>query len=317
MRLRSLPARAWHRTLDAGNAVHVPRTGRRLGLGDLVRRTLDGTSRNNTMSFARSIAFSWLLAIFPLTVLAISTLGLFHASGMLLTAIEQARDAMPTDAYRLLTDTIVPRLTSGEQDARLGIGAAISAAIALWGVSGAMREVMTALNVMYGVRETRGRLRTYLLSIVLAIGATMLVVTAALLLVGGPRIAAFISSHTTLGAGFEQAWSIVRWPVLALLVLTAFALVYRHAPNVERRLRLVSLGSIAAFLGWLGFTWLFGLYVNTFGSYSRTYGALAGVVVLMLYLAYSSFIVLLGAQVDRVIEEHRYHDDTRKFEKQT
>lgn len=173
MRLRSLPARAWHRTLDAGNAVHVPRTGRRLGLGDLVRRTLDGTSRNNTMSFARSIAFSWLLAIFPLTVLAISTLGLFHASGMLLTAIEQARDAMPTDAYRLLTDTIVPRLTSGEQDARLGIGAAISAAIALWGVSGAMREVMTALNVMYGVRETRGRLRTYLLSIVLAIGATL------------------------------------------------------------------------------------------------------------------------------------------------
>ena len=87
-------------------------------------------------------------------------------------------------------------------------------------------------------------------------------------------------------------------------MLFAFALVYYFAPDVEQRFKWISPGSIAAVVLWLLFSLLFSFYVNNFGSYNKTYGALAGIAILMLYIYYTSYILLLGAEMNQVIEEH-------------
>lgn len=101
-----------------------------------------------------------------------------------------------------------------------------------------------------------------------------------------------------------REWITVQWPVLLGLVLLAFALIYDYAPAVEQRFRFITPGSVTALLGWLGFSLLFQLYVQTFGSYNTTYGALAGFALLMLYIYWFSYILLLGAEVNQVIEQH-------------
>jgi membrane protein len=107
-----------------------------------------------------------------------------------------------------------------------------------------------------------------------------------------------------LGAVFQTVWTIVQWPIVACIVFFAFALIYYVAPDVEQRWRWISPGSVLAFAFWLLFSLLISLYLDTFGSYDKTYGALVGVIVLTFYIYYSALILLIGAEVNQVIEWH-------------
>jgi len=161
------------------------------------------------------------------------------------------------------------------------------------------------MNVMYEVDEARPFWKKYAISIFLSLGVALLLITALVLVVFGPQIGGAIASVVGLGAVFQTVWSIAQWPVLVLFVLFAFALVYYFAPDVEQKFRWVSPGSILAVLLWLLFSIAFSLYVNTIGGNTfASYGALAGVAILMLYLYYSAYIVLLGAEMNQVVEEH-------------
>lgn len=286
---------------DAANRWRVPLTDGRLGGGDLARRTVSQIRRDHVLSFAKSIAFSGVLALFPLLILVVLLLGILEAEPLLLRLVETSRAAIPDEAYDLLTAEVIPSITSGNQ-AGLTLGAALSVAVALWGVSGAMRSTMEALNVMYGVGESRTFVAKYLMSLVLAIGAAVLLILAAVLVVAGPALASLVANYTGAGDALEIAWLVLQWPLLAGLVLLAFALLYYFAPNVDQEFRFISPGSLIGFVLWLAFTGLFAIYVNNFGSFSATYGALAGVVVVMLYLMYSALILLVGAEINQVVE---------------
>jgi membrane protein len=175
--------------------------------------------------------------------------------------------------------------------------------LALWGVSGAFRSVMEAMNVMYEVEEDRPAWKQYAISILLSLGVAALILTALVLVVFGFDIGEAIANTVGLGGVFEVVWKVAQWPVLVGIVLFAYALVYYYAPAVEQSFKFVSPGSIAAVAIWLLFSLAFSLYVNEFGSFGA-YGSLAGIIVLMLYIYYSSFIMLIGAQLNQVIEEY-------------
>jgi membrane protein len=117
------------------------------------------------------------------------------------------------------------------------------------------------------------------------------------LMVGGPAFA------NTLGDVGKWAWLVLQWPVMLALVLVGLALVYYFAPSVEQEFKWVTMGSIIATVMWLIFSIVFTIYVNNFGSYNKTYGTLAGVVILLLYMYYTSFIFLFGAEANQVIED--------------
>jgi membrane protein len=174
----------------------------------------------------------------------------------------------------------------------------------MWGASGGFRSVMEAMNVVYGVEEGRPLWKRYLASILLSLAVVALVLSALLLLVFGSEVSAAAASAFGFGAFFERVSDTLEWPVLASFVLLAFALVYYFAPDVEQRFKWVSLGAVVAFAFRLLFSLLFSLLVNSFGSFNATHGSLAGVAVFMLYLYYSSFIMLVGAEMNQIIEEH-------------
>jgi membrane protein len=288
---------------QTGNEVPIPMTRRRLGLVEFFKRTAQEINEDHLAAFAGNLTYKGLFALFPFFVFLLSLLGLFGSPDLLTNLLDQARGVLPADAVSLIEDQLVGIAQSRTQGA-FTAGAVLSLLLALWGVSGAFRSVMEAMNVMYEIEEDRPFWKVYGMSIFLSLGVALLLIIALVLVVFGPEIGGAVADTVGLGFVFQLVWNIVQWPVLLGIVLFAFALVYYFAPDVEQRFKFVSPGSIMAVVMWLLFSLLFSLYVDNFGSYDATFGAFAGIIILMLYIYYSSFIMLVGAQINQVIEDY-------------
>jgi membrane protein len=283
-----------------GNEVEVPMT-RNLGTVEMLKRTFREASEDHLAAFAGNLTYKGLFALFPLFVFLLSLLGLFASPDSIQTLLDSISAAMPESAATFLREQLVS-IASSQAESAFTIGAIVSIAAALWGVSGAFRSVMEAMNVMYEVEEARPFWKVYGISIFLSLGIALLLLSALALLVFGYDIAEAVASYVGLSAIFTFTWKVVQWPLLLVFVLLAFALVYYFAPDVEQRFRWISPGSIVAVVMWLLFSFAFSAYVN-FSDLGATYGSLAGVAILMLYLYYTAYIVLLGAEMNQVIEE--------------
>ncbi len=287
---------------EAGNEVGVPMT-RNLGVVELLKRTFKEVGEDHLAAFAGNLTYKAFFALFPFFIFLLTLLGLFNAQYLVSYLVEQVNQLMPQGATTFVQDQLLA-IAQGQAEGALTIGALVSVLLALWGVSGAFRSLMEAMNVMYEVEEGRPFWKQYLISIFLSLGVAALLLVALGLVVFGPQLASTIADVTGLGSIFEWAWTIAQWPILIFFVVFAFALVYYYAPDVEQRFRWISPGSIIAVVVWLVFSLVFSFYVNNFGSYNATYGALAGVIILLLYIYYSSFILLVGAELNQLIEEH-------------
>jgi membrane protein len=283
-----------------GNEVEVPLT-KDLGLVEMLKRTFKEADEDHLAAFAGNLTYKGLFALFPLFVFLLSLLGLFASPDSIQTLLDSISAAMPESAATFLNNQLLA-ITSSQAESAFTIGAIVSIAAALWGVSGAFRSVMEAMNVMYEVEEARPFWKVYGISIFLSLGIALLLLSALALLVFGYDLAEAVASFVGLGSVFTFTWKVVQWPLLLVFVLFAFALVYYFAPDVEQRFRWISPGSIVAVVMWLLFSFAFSAYVN-FSNLGATYGSLAGVAILMLYLYYTAYIVLLGAEMNQVIEE--------------
>ena len=284
-----------------GNEIPVPMTRRRLGLAELLKRTAKEIQEDHLAAFAGNLTYKGLFALFPFFVFLLSLLGLFGAPDLLQTLIEQARGVLPQGAIDFLEEQLLG-IAGDKAQGAFTVGALVSILLALWGVSGAFRSVMEAMNVMYEIEEARPFWKQLLISVFLSLGVAALLLFALVLVVFGPEIGGAVADVVGLGYVFEVVWNVVQWPVLLFLVVLAFALVYYYAPDVEQRFRWISPGSIVAVVAWLLFSLAFSLYVE-FGSFDA-YGSIAGIIILMLYIYYSAFIMLVGAELNQIIEEH-------------
>lgn len=288
---------------ETGNEVTVPMTQRRLGLVELLKRTAKEVGEDHLAAFAGNLTYKGLFALFPFFVFMLSLLGLFGASDLLENLMGQAGGVLPGGVTDFLENQLLG-IAENKAPGAFTVGAIVSILLALWGVSGAFRSVMEAMNVMYEIEEERPFWKQILISILLSLSVAALILVALGLVVFGFEIGEAVANAVGLGSVFSVAWKILQWPVLLGIVLLAFALVYYYAPDAEQRFRFVSPGSIVAVVLWLVFSLLFSLYVDRFGSLNATYGSLAGIIILMLYIYYSSFIMLVGAQLNQVIEEY-------------
>jgi membrane protein len=287
-----------------GNEVEVP-VAENLGLVDFLKLTYKEMSEDHVMAFAGNLTYKGLFAIFPFFTFLLSLLGLFNATDLVNTMVDKLSGVAPQSATEFVEGQLLS-ITQSQAESAFTFGAIISILLALWGVSGAFRSVMEAMNVMYEVEEDRPFWKVYGLSIFMSLAVIVLLVGALVLVVFGESIGVTVADIIGLGSVFATIWSILQWPVVALVVLFAFALIYYFAPAAKQRFRWISPGSIVAFVFWLVFSLLFSLYASTFGgnSYNETYGSLAGVIVLMLYVYYSALIMLVGAEINQVIEWH-------------
>jgi membrane protein len=287
-----------------GNEAGVP-MAENLGVVDFFKLTYKEVSEDHVMAFAGNLTYKALFAIFPFFTFLLSLLGIFNATDLVTTVVDNLSGVIPKSAATFIEDQLLG-ITQSQAESAFTFGAIISVLLALWGVSGAFRSVMEAMNVMYEVEEDRPFWKVYGLSIFMSLAVVVLLIGSLVLVVFGESIGVAVADLVGLGSVFATVWSILQWPVVACVVLFAFALIYYFAPAAEQRFRWISPGSIIAFVFWLIFSLLFSLYASTFGgnSYSETYGSLAGIIVLMLYVYYSALIMLVGAEMNQVIEWH-------------
>jgi len=285
-----------------GNEAEIP-VAENLGLVDFFKLTFKEVEEDHVMAFAGNLTYKALFAIFPFFTFLLSLLGLFNATDLVNIMLDKVSGVLPPGAFGFIKDQLLS-ITRSQAESTFTFGAIVSILLALWGVSGAFRSVMEAMNVMYAVEEDRPFWKKYGISIFISLAVILLMLTALVLVVFGSTIGGGLADVVGLGSVFQAVWSIVQWPILAIVVLFAFALVYYFAPAAKQKWRWISPGSVLAFVFWLVFSLLFSLYVGTFGSYNETYGSLAGVIILMLYLYYSAVIMLIGAEMNQVIEWH-------------
>ncbi len=289
---------------EKGNEAKIPRT-ERLGLVDFLKLTFKEVGEDHVSAFAGNVTYKALFAIFPFFTLLLSLLGLFNATNLVTTMIQSAQGALPGTAVTFLEDQILP-LTQSQANSAFTFGAIISIALALWGVSGAFRSIMEAMNVMYEVEEDRPAWKMYGISIFISLAVIVLMLTAFGIVIFGGSVGGGLAGAIGLKGTFEAVWRIIQWPIVACIVLFTFAIIYFFAPAAKQKFAWISPGAILAFAFWLLFSLLFSFYVGNIGgdSYNETYGSLTGVILLLLYIYYSAFIMLIGAEMNQVIEWH-------------
>ena len=285
-----------------GNEAQVPMT-EQLGLVDFFKLTSKEVGEDHVMAFAGNLTYKALFAIFPFFTFLLSLLGLFNATELVNTMIQNLSGVLPESATGFIEGQLLS-ITRSQAESAFTIGAIISILLALWGVSGAFRSVMEAMNVMYEVEEDRPAWKKYGISIFISLAVIVLMLTALGIVVFGRTFGGGLADAVGLGSVFQTVWTIVQWPIVACIVLFTFAVVYYFAPAAKQKFRWISPGAVLAFAFWLVFSLLFSFYAGSFGSYNETYGSLAGVIILMLYIYYSAVIMLRGAEMNQVIEWH-------------
>ena len=268
---------------------------------DVLKRSFKEFLADDCMGLAQQIAYSSLLAFFPAVVFLVGLLDLVNAYD----ALREFLSPIAPGAVVNTIDTLQEETTRGTSVVAFVVGIAGAS----WAASGAMNSVIKAVNRAYERTETRPFWKTRLIAALL-VGLTGVTTAGLLLLIvfGGP-LGNAIAAKAGLGGAFDLVWNIIRWPVAFVAILLFFALVYYLAPNLDvRDWRWISPGSLVGGLSWLALSGLFALYTSLSDSYSKTYGSLASGVVLLLWLNYSAFALLFGAELnselDREAEIH-------------
>lgn len=269
--------------------------GARRFLRELWRSVNDDDLTNS----AAALAYSLMLAIFPFAIFLLTLLPYLPVPDLQQSIMDALARTMPPEAASLLTDTV--RSVVGQ---RRGGLLSLGIVLTLWAMSGGMSSVITGLNSTYDVKETRPIWKTRGIALLLSVALALLLVLAFLLVVVGglaqDRAAHLLGWSTAVRAAFR----LVRWTITVGGLLLAFALIYYYGPDVEQRFRYITPGSIvgtgllvAAISG-------FRVYVANFASYDTTYGSLGAVIVLMLWLYITGLVLLLGSEINAILEHH-------------
>ena len=262
-------------------------------------------SEDNVDIIAGGLALYGLLAVFPALAAAVSIYGLFASPADIASHLQQTAAALPDDATNILQQQL-SKLSQNPQGA-LSFGIVIGIGLALWSARKGMVALMTVTNVAYDEDENRGFFRRLFVSLAFTIGAVIGFLAVLLLGVAVPLAMSFLP----LGSAAEIVLLGVRWVLLFGVAVLGLAVVYRFAPDRHTaQWRWVTPGSIIAALLWLIGSVLFAFYVRNWGSYGETYGALGGVVVLLMWFYLSGYIVILGAEINAEVERQTTRDTT-------
>lgn len=258
---------------------------------------------------AAGVAFFSFLSLFPALIAAVLTWGLIADPATMRDQADKAAAALPASARKLLMHQINALINKPSQS--LGWGLLISLALALWSASGGVGNLISAVNLTYDEEETRGFIKRK----AIALGLTLAMIVGGLLALGLVAVAPAVFDALGLPGWTRLLLEIGRWVVLLALVAAGLAFIYRVAPDRDSpQFKWISTGAIVATVIWLIASLAFSLYVDNFSSYSKTYGSLAAVVILLLWLWISFYVVLLGAEINAESEAQTIKDTTKGSE---
>ena len=271
-----------------------------LTLKELAWRVYEQINKDDVFGRAAQLAYYFLLALFPLLLFLTTLLGYLAEQGTELreNLLNYLATVVPGTASTLIYDT-VKEISEGAGGGKLSFGILAT----LWAASNGMGAISESLNVAYNVKEARPWWKARLVAIGLTIALAVLIISALILVLYGHNIAEAIAGKFGLGDLFTITWKIVQWPIVLFFVLLGFALIYYLAPDIkEARWEWITPGSVAGVTLWLLVSFAFRLYLEHFDTYSKTYGSLGAVIVLMLWFYFTGAAILIGGEINSEIE---------------
>ncbi|MCF7203056.1 YihY/virulence factor BrkB family protein [Pseudomonas oligotrophica] len=271
---------------------------RGIGAMTLLKKTLKEFSSDDMSTYASALAYRALFSLFPFLLFLLALLGFLNLSDFFDWIRQQAILLLPPMAMDQV-NPVIDQLQS-QQGGLLSFGILA----ALWTASVGFRSLMNAMNKAYDVAEGRPSWKLMLLSVVYTIATAVLLLATAMLMVLGPQAMEWLADMVGLRDVVVVLWTWVRWPLVVILLMLLVAVLYYVTPDVEQEFRFITPGSVLAVVVWIAASVAFGIYVQNFADYNATYGSIGAIIVLLLYFYISAAVLLLGAELNAVIEHH-------------
>lgn len=286
---------------EAERPAEIPRAGWR----DILLRVKQRLQEHNLSIVASAVAFYVFLALFPTLAAMVTIYGLVSDPAGVEQLITAAGGLLPAEASTFLSEQL--KWIASQPPEALGIGLIVSLVLTIWSATKGVRAMITALNIVYDEKESRGFFHLSRLGFVLTLGSILAGITALTLIVGIPAVLNFFEPLGKLEVVVKYA----PWPILGLGMMLGLAVLYRFGPDrQDAKWKWVTWGSAIATLLWLLGSALFSLFVAKFGNYNETYGSVSAVVVVLLWLQVSAYIILLGGQINAEMEHQTRRDTT-------
>jgi membrane protein len=272
---------------------------------ELSKRSIRGFREHDMSTYAAALAYRALFAIVPFLAFLVVLLGFLGISGVFDWSIDQTRSVLQEQSAGVGEQLI--RQIQDQAGSELLLSMVV---LAIWSVSRGVKSLTKALNVIYGVSESRPAWKKAVLPFLYALGLVLTTVLASALLLIGPDVVKWIVGLVGLDEVFIALWAWLRLPVALVLLMLTVSVVYWAIPNVDHPYRLITPGAALAVIVWVLASLGFSFYLATFADYSVTYGSLGAAIALLLYFYISAAVLLLGAEVNAAI--HHCAQEERK-----
>jgi len=293
------------RDADHGRDAASPRQLPRAAWMDVLKRTRLAMKSDQVPLLAAGSAFFGLLALIPALVAVVSIYGLVSNPSDVQRQVADLTGSLPDSARALLEEQLSGIVDSSSSG--LGLAAVIGIVLALWSASSGVGHLVDSVNVAYDEPEGRGPVKLKLMALGLTLGGIVFLVVA----VGLIAVLPAAVDRLGLDGAAATALTLLRWPLLVVAFVAALSVLYRVGPDRSpARWRWVTWGAGVATVIWVLGSAVFSLYVENFGSFNETYGSLAGVIVLMLWLYLTMTVILLGAELNSELERQTRVDST-------
>ncbi|MDR2318519.1 MULTISPECIES: YihY/virulence factor BrkB family protein [unclassified Pseudomonas] len=269
---------------------------RGLPLHRVLVRTVKEFLDDEMSTYASALAYQALFSLFPFLLFLIALIGFLHLPDFFSWLRLQTELVLPPQALEQV-NPVIDQL----QQSKGGL-LSVGIVIALWTASAGVRLMMSAMNAAYDVPEGRPVWKRIPLSIIYTVGLAGMLLVAAALMVLGPQVMEWIASQVGMQEFIVTLWTILRWPAIIILLMVAVAVIYYVMPDVKQKFRFITPGSVLAVVVWIVASLGFAYYVKTFADYNAMYGSIGAIIVLLLYFYISAAVLLLGAEMNAVIE---------------
>jgi membrane protein len=266
----------------------------------LGRRVWHDIMTDDIFGRASELAYNFVLSVFPLLLFLLSVLGVLATRGTQLrqTLFNGLASVLPPQAWDLVSKTIT-EVTKNSGAGKLTVGIVFF----LWSASSGVSAMISALHMAYKIRNSRPYWKNKGLAILLTMAMSVLVIAALAVVLFGGNLAEFVGSHLGLGNVALDAWKVLQWIAALFFVSFAFALIYYYGPDVrERHWYWITPGSVLGVLLWLAVSYALRAYLHFFNNYSRTYGSLGAVIILLLWFYVTGLAFIAGGEINAEIE---------------
>jgi membrane protein len=258
-----------------------------------VRTTYHDLAKKQISAVSAGLSYRFLLSLFPMLILAAAIVSCIPIPNLFDRIVNALVVVVPEQEMGLVQSVL-----KDVMHARHGGLMTFGILGTLWSASGGFLDLIRALNVAYEVPETRPGWKTRLLAIQLTFGTGLLLAVGAMAMFVGPQFGVWIADRIGAGYVFARVWPVLRWILSVGFIMLAIELIFFWAPNVKQRFLASMPGAVMSVIFWIAVSYALGLYFQNFAHFNKTYGALGAVIALMVWLYWSWFVILLGADLN-------------------